>query len=268
MFKKTTFIAGGMLLAMALLFGRDAVSYVSTSAGWVKDSVKDSVPIEFEIERARNLLSSLEPEIRKNMQAIAREEVEVERLGKQITKISKKQDRNRDELVRLKNDLSEGHEVYFYAGRRYTDNQVRIDLANRLNRAKTSDTTLVNLDKFMTARSRSLSAARQKLEQMLAAKSQLVLDIQNLEAQHKMVDVAKAASNFQFDDSCLARTEKLISDIRTRLEVEERMLDVEIDFHDQIPLEVESEEGEDIVQQVAKYFGELTPEDVRVADNN
>jgi chromosome segregation ATPase len=266
MFKKTTYLAGASLLAMGILFGRDAVSYVSTSAGWVKDSVKDSVPIEFEIERARNLLSSLEPEIRQNMQAIAREEVQVERLAKQIAKLTDRQGRDREQLVRLKGDVEEGHSVYFYSGRRYTDGQVRIDLASRLNRAKTNDATLTSLDKVMTARSRGLSAARQKLEQMLSAKRQLVVDIQNLEAQLKMVNVAKAASDFQFDDSRLARTEKLISDIRTRLEVEERMLDVEVNFHDEIPLDVESDE--DVVQQVAKYFGELTPEDVKVADNH
>jgi hypothetical protein len=44
------------------------------------------------------------------------------------------------------------------------------------------------------------------------------------------------------------------------------MLDVEVNFHDEIPLDVESDE--DVVQQVAKYFGELTPEDVKVADNH
>ena len=198
------------------------------------------------------------------MQAIAREEVQVERLAKQISKLTDRQQRDRGELVRLKSDVQEGHSVYFYAGRRYTDSQVRIDLVNRLNRAKTNDATLVSLDKVMTARSRGLSAARQKLDQMLSAKRQLVVDIQQLEAQLKMVNVAKTASEFQFDDSQLARTEKLISDIRTRLEVEERMLDVEIDFHDEIPLEVESDE--DVVDQVAKYFGELMPEDVKVAD--
>jgi hypothetical protein len=267
MFRKTTYIAGATLLAMGFLFGRDAISYVTTSAGWVKNSVKDSVPVEFEIQRARNLLSSLEPEIRTNMQAIAREEVHVERLSKQVTKLSERQLRDREELVRLKSDLSEGHSAYFYAGRRYTDGQVRVDLASRLNRAKTNDATLISLDKVMLARNRSLSAARQKLEQMLSAKRQLVVDIQNLEAQLKMVNVAKAASEFQFDDSRLARTEKLISDIRTRLEVEERMLDVQIDFHDEIPLEVEDND-QDIVQQVAEYFGNLLPEDVKVADNH
>ena len=265
MFKKTTYAVVACLIGMGFLFGRDAVSYVTTSAGWVKDSVKDAVPVEFEIERARNMLTSLEPEIRQNMQAIAKEEVEVERLERQITKLSQRQHRERSELVRLKDDVNEDRNVYYYAGRRYSREQVKIDLASRLSRAKTNDATLASLDKVMSHRSRGLNAARQKLEQMLSAKRQLVEDIQSLEAQLKMVNVAKTACDFQFDDSRLARTKELVNDIRTRLEVAERMMDVEVNLHDQIPLDVEVDE--DIVDQVAKYFGEYTAEELELATN-
>ena len=50
MIKKTLVAVGGMSLLMVLFFGRDAVSYVRTSFGWVRDSVKSQVPVEVAID--------------------------------------------------------------------------------------------------------------------------------------------------------------------------------------------------------------------------
>ena len=54
------------------------------------------------------------------------------------------------------------------------------------------------------------------------AKRQLEVDVENLEARLKMVEVAQTASNYQFDDSQLGRVKELIGDLRSRLSVEEK----------------------------------------------
>ncbi len=105
---RKSIIGGAVAVLLAgLLFGRDAWSYVSTSAGWVKDSVKSSVPMEFEIERARTMIKNLVPDIQKNMHVIAKEEVEVERLAKQITAHEEKLTADRSNILRLKSDLAQ-----------------------------------------------------------------------------------------------------------------------------------------------------------------
>src|SRR5690606_39815140 len=65
-------------------------SYLGTSWGRMKSSVKDSVPVEFEIERARKMVKDLLPDIRHNMHVIAKEEVEVARLERQIADAEEK----------------------------------------------------------------------------------------------------------------------------------------------------------------------------------
>ena len=80
MIRKAILGAAVVVLAAGFFFGRDVFSYATTSVGWVKGSVKNSVPIEFEIERARKMVKNLVPDIRKNMHTIAQEEVELERL--------------------------------------------------------------------------------------------------------------------------------------------------------------------------------------------
>ena len=53
MMKKSIYVGAAVALLLGLLFGRDAVSYVSTSVSQLHQSVKDNVPIEFEIDHAR-----------------------------------------------------------------------------------------------------------------------------------------------------------------------------------------------------------------------
>ena len=84
MIRKAFYIVTGTGLVLVLLFGRDAASYVSTTYHHLTGAVKDSVPVEFQIDRARTMVRDLEPEIRRSMHIIAKEEVALEQLGKQI----------------------------------------------------------------------------------------------------------------------------------------------------------------------------------------
>jgi predicted nucleic acid-binding Zn-ribbon protein len=242
-------------------FGRDAFSYVATAAGWMKDSVRSSVPVEFEIERARKMVKDLVPDIRRNMHVIAQEEVEVERAEKQIGEMENKLAKDRDEMLRLKTDLSTQNVSFEYGKRKYTVDEVKTDLAHRFERYKTHDATLASLRDIRTARSRSLAAAQQKLDGMLAAKRQLEVDVENLEARLKMVEVAQTTSSYHIDDSQLGRARDLIADVRTRLNVAERMVNVEDKLQGEIPLDEPTPAN--IVDQVSEYFNDS---DGKVAD--
>ena len=254
MIKKTILVVGGLGLLAVLTFGRDAVSYVSTSAHRVSDAVRDSVPIEFEIDRARKMVKNLIPDIRRNMHVIAKEEVEVEELAGQIEKAEAKLMSEKSDVMKLRTAVSEGRGSYIFAGRRYSHDQVTTDLARRFERYKTSEATLDSLRDIYDARVRSLDAAREKLQGMLAAKRQLEVDVENLEARLKMVEVAQTTSDYNFDDSNLARTKELIGDIRTRLTVAEKLVNADVQCDGEIPLD-ETVAPEDIVDQVTEYFG-------------
>jgi chromosome segregation ATPase len=264
MIKKTLVTVAGVTLLSVLFFGRDAVSYMGTSFGWMKDSIKSQVPVEFEIERARRMVKNLVPDIRRNMHVIAQEEVEIDRLDKEIAKTQETLTREKAEIMKLKDDLATVKPVYHYAGRTYSVTQVKVDLANRFERFKTHDATLASLHDIQTARRASLDAARQKLENMLAAKRQLEVDVEQLEAQFKMVEVAQTLSEHNIDDSQLGRVKELIGDIRTRLKVAERLASTPI-VDGEIPVSTPEGNTEDIVNQVTEYFT-LDVEPTQVAE--
>jgi phage shock protein A len=259
MIRKALIAVGGVTLLSVLFFGRDAASYVTTSVGWVTDSVKSQVPIEFEIERARRMVKNLVPDIRKNMHVIAQEEVEIDRLGKEIARTEETMTREKAEIMKLKEDLATVQPVYYYAGKKYSVTQVRVDLANRFERYKTHDGMLASLREIQTHRRSSLDAARQKLENMLVAKRQLEADVAQLEANFKMVEVAQTLSEHNIDDSQLGRAKELIADIRTRLKVAERLAATPL-IDGEIPVSTPEGEAEDIVEQVTEYFTDGGPQ--------
>jgi hypothetical protein len=188
------------------------------------------------------------------MHIIAKEEIEVRRLEEQIADTESRQGKEKEQVLHLKADLATGQQAFQYAGRTYTVDAVRTDLANRFERYKTNEATLASLKDIRNTRQKSLEAARQKLEGMLASKRQLQVEVENLEARLQMIAAAKSTSNYQFDDSRLGRVKELVSTLRTRLEVAEKLVNAEVSYQGEIPLDKATPEN--IVEQVGEYFGD------------
>src|SRR4029079_13430960 len=110
-------------------------------------------------------------------------------------------------------DLKRGDSTFFYCGRSFSPKQVENDLTRRFEQYKVKEATLGKLTQVLSARDKGLEAGREKLKAMQAAKGQLEVDVANLEARQEMVKVAQTTSEFNFDDSRLARTKQLIKDI-------------------------------------------------------
>lgn len=252
MVKKGVFAGGAVLLLLGLLFGRDAISYTTTSLGWVRQSVRDSVPISFELERARKMIRDLDPEIERNMHLIAKEEVEVKGLKEQLATGEKSLAKNRSDIERLTNDLKRGDTTFVYCGKSYSPRQVETDLTQRFESFKVKQATFEKLGQIVGARERGLVAGRDKLKAMQAAKQQLEVDVANLEARMEMVRVAQSTSEFNFDDSHLSRTKDLVKGIGTRIEVAEKLVSAETTYPGQIDLEEPA--ASNITEQVTKYF--------------
>ena len=181
MIKKVIIVAGVVLVLGIFVFGAGALSYVRTSAGYVKDSVRNAVPIEFQIQRARHEIENLVPEVRKNTYVIAKEEVEVLRLEEQTAEAEKGLKKDKGEIMRLNSDLGTGKDVFRYAGASYSASEVKIDLANRFERFKVNEATLGSLRQILDARQCSLDAAHDKLKAMLAKRRQLKVEVENLD---------------------------------------------------------------------------------------
>jgi chromosome segregation ATPase len=251
-------------LFLGLFFGRDAASYVKTGMGWIHQGVHDSVPVEFELSRARQMIKDLDPEIHRNMHLIAKEEVEVTHLRRQLDEAETALTKNRSDIERLNADLTRGDSNFVYCGKTYTAKQVENDLTRRFEAFKVKEATLGKLTQILAARERGLEAGREKLKAMQAAKGQLEVDVENMEARLEMVKVAQSTSEFAFDDSRLSRTKELCRDIAARIDVAEKLVNAETTYPGQINLD-EEESGTSISDQITAYFDASAKADESVA---
>ncbi len=252
--KRSVIVVAGISVVGGLLFGKDVASYVRSSAKSVRTVVKESVPIDFELRRARDLLDEIIPEMHANVRLIAQEEVEVAGLNVDIANSEKSTEEERVRIAKLRDALATPQARYCFAGREYPRSYVKADLANRFERFKDSELNLAGKRRLLAARENSLHAAMQLLERTRSRKRILADQIESLASQHRLVKAAAVGSRIQVDNSKLAQTEKLITQIRKRLDIAERVLAHESQFIQAIPVDAVVEA--DLLTQVDEYFQE------------
>jgi chromosome segregation ATPase len=255
MLKKAIIGVASMVVLSTLVFGRDVVSYVKTFGSMTREAIKAEVPIEVQIQRARDMVEDLVPDIRKCMHVIAEEEVNVEHLHRDISRCDGDLGKQKEEILALRRHLDQGQQTYQFASRTYTAGEVRRDLACRFERFKTAEATLASKKQILSAREKSVTAAREKLEGMLASKRDLEVQVENLDARLKTIQAAQTATTVQLDDSQLARAKKLIGELNKQLDVAQKMLDADGKFTGLIPVETAAQVPEDLSKQIDEYFG-------------
>ena len=249
-----TIIIGGVSLCLigGFLFGKDMVSYLRSSARSVRTAVKDTVPVDFELRRARDLLEEIIPEMHANIKMIAQEEVEVAALKADIGQQEKLVVDERMRIQKEHDALKMQKASYTIVEKEYSREHLKEDLARRFERFKEAEMVLKSKHRLLTAREKSLQSAIQLLEKTRSQKLMLQDRIEGLESQYRLVQAAAVGSTVQVDNTKLAQTEKLIRQIKKRLDVAERVLAHESRFVQPVDIESVNETG--LLNQIDEYF--------------
>jgi len=225
-------VAGtGAILLGGFLFGSDLASYVRTGVSTVREEVRSAIPIEVELERAREFIREITPELQSNIQLIVGEEMAVAGLQKEIELAQANVINQRSQVVMLKSRLSDTHHVSVIVGdRKMSRGKVVEKLANRVSRFKQAQAQLDSKQKMLEIREQSLAAAQEMLEKTKARKAELEQKVESLVAKHRLVKSQAIATSIHIDDSQLARADKLMKDIEKRLETASRIISYEADL--------------------------------------
>jgi len=252
-----------MLLLGGLMFGSDLGSYVFSSARSIRESVKDNIPTKFELQRARDLLDEIVPEMHANIRLIAQEEVEIESLKRDIAHCQQGLGQEQARIQKMGLLLNGDARVFQISDRQHTRQAVKADLARRFDHYKEAELIFHGKQRLLVSREQSLAGATAALQRARSQKDLLADKIESLAAQHRLVVAASVGSKFQLDGSKLAQTEKLIGEIKKRLDVAERVLAHEGSFVQ--PVEVDVIDEKDLLTQVDEYFHPAKPEAVAKA---
>jgi len=252
MLMKLVLIGGAATVLSGISIGTPIWSYARCATHWLTDSASEAVPLEWEMKRARQMIDDLQPEIAKNAKQIAREKIEVAKLERQTTQCDEALAKTQSDIERLSADLRSGDKAYTYGGKTYTAVTVKEDLNNRFNRFKTRRETAEKLQQMLTARQASLRSAADRMDAMLAAKSQLEVEVENLQARVGALRVAQTSSELSLDDSQLSQTRQLLDDIAARIDVEEETVAVDAEYFGEINLEEPA--SEELLDEISLYF--------------
>jgi len=255
MFVKKSVKASLAVLGVAgVVFGTQAWSYIRTGVNNVQNAVQAEVPIAFELDRARNEVQQLIPEIRKSLHVVAEEQVEVEHLKAALEAKGAALAEQQQSLVTLTSDLKSDRQHFVYAGSNYDRSELERDLAERFNRFKIAEESLKKEREMLVIKTRALKTHHDTLESMLSQKKTMELELDRLTARLRTVESRKSITSLSIDDSKLAQVKMMIGTIDKKLDIEDRILDTEGNFSDLIPVSKPPISTVDIVAQVEAHL--------------
>jgi chromosome segregation ATPase len=264
-------IASVVVVAGLVLFTTTSLgSYCKLAWKKARAGVSNQIPIEVEIERVRDEISQLGPDMNKNLNAIAQEMVAIENLREDIKQTRANLDGQKKNILTMREDLEnvkDRSETKFidYGGKRYSAEKVRAKLARDWESYKQAEASLKAKEELLEAKEQSLAAAREQINAMKAKKEQLEVQVAQLEAELKTLRVAEARGSFKIDDSRLAHIESSLGEIRNRVKVAQNESVLKGEFqNDMIPVEKKVQTA-DVLKEIDGHFGkaekkELTAE--------
>jgi len=239
--------------ALYLAFGTSAPSYVRSAFHNFRHSAREALPVQFDIDKAREEIEGLRPAIKEGIAQVAAARVEIQKLEREIAKTRTNLEAEKTAMQAIRTRLETGD--YRLAGPvRYTEEEVKAELGRRLESYRTNKLTLENNETTLKAKLKTLSAAESQLRQMVEARKSLSAKVEGIEARLRMIETTRSNRDFHFDDSALARAKKSISDLEERLDRLTTEAEIEGTYSDAgLPAGVGP--GRDVVKEMDAEFG-------------
>jgi chromosome segregation ATPase len=210
---KKILVIGVLVLAGLWLAKRTHVgSYATTAWNHLRQEADSQVPVKFELDRIRGEIDRMDGDIRGMVSPIAEHMASISKLKKDI-------DRTRTRLTDQKaNLLTMTTSLQKDDGVRGAD-QLRHRLQRDFNSYKQLQNTLATREKLLAAKEKSLDAAREKLNKLIALRDDFKVRLAQLEAEEENLQVARSGSDLQVDQSRATEIKAALDAVEHRQEV-------------------------------------------------
>ena len=257
MFRFIKYTTGGVLAVFIggfLLFGSDLTSMLKTSANSIRQSARQSVPVEFELDRAKDQINDILPDLQSQVRMIAEEEVAISRLEKEVAQEQQRMQKLEQSLSVLRKKVRT-NQVSWRVGEANLDRQqFTKHLQSRFSHLKQAKLSTDSKQRLLAKRREGLAAAVTLLEEMRLRQSELELKVESLAAQHRLIKASSIDSGELIDDSHLSQADQLLGEIENRIDVAERMMTYERGIMD-VPIEEDNDSAENVLAEIDQYFG-------------
>ena len=238
-----------------LFFGTAFPSYLGTMAGSVRESVAGQIPIDLELRRAENLIRQIDPQIDHCKRDLANAEVELDRLQESVTGLEKVVDGEEKKLKVGARLLSgDGSNEVVLASDVGARRRVTIDL-QRTKDSYVNNVAILKAKRSLIERqTKAVDAAKQKLLAVRTEREALEDQVRALKTQQQQVEAMAATSQrFDLDSTALSQAKEVISTVKKRLDVAQRMLENDMVFQGDDPLGATAE-PRNVVREIEELF--------------
>jgi chromosome segregation ATPase len=241
-----------------LVFGTAAPSYVKTAFHKGRQIAKDAVDPRFDIDRARNQIADLKPMIEKNIETLARAEVEAEHLEREVLTVQANLDGEKKTMLSMRDSLKTGD--FRLAGHvTDTEDEVKAELAHRLDHFTYTSELLKTKRAELKAKRNIIKAAHEQLQNLKTQRSTLLTKLNNIEAQLALIEATNAKNEFHFDGSALANAKQTVSELEQKLEVLAKQAAIEGRYFEELNGTTSSpyvDPSRDVIKEVDDALGQ------------
>jgi len=258
MLKKLVFVAAAVVAGLFVLNTTNLGSYASTAWKKVRASCSKQVPLEFEIERVRNEIAKLSPDMKDHLRAIAEETVKVDNLRDEIASTRTQLAEQKKKILAMRQDVDEskGKKTIWYGEREFPVSRVKDKLAKDFQSYQHCEEALKNKERLLESKEAALITAKEQLTTMRSKKEELEVEVARLESDLKNLRLAQTRSNFQLDDTRLSRINASLASIRDRLKADNIVQDQEGQIAHDLEIQVEKKaKTAEVLKQIDDYFG-------------
>jgi chromosome segregation ATPase len=249
MLKKSLLVVGGLALLLTLFFGR---AHLATICGRVSEQIDSAQSIDYKLDVARQELKDFDPAIRQAMHTIAKQEVEVELLTRQLAASEQAVATSESEVLARQNQVKNADRFVTIGDDTYTREELEADLRGRFEDHKELVNKADTERKTLEIQKAQLTAARKRFKEMVNAKREAELKLEALVARYKMVQVAETASEFNFDNSVVGRANERLHGLEKAIATKEKVVNFEGKNAIRIPIEAPKQTNLD--EEITSYF--------------
>ena len=257
MIKKVLAGVVGAVVLGVVVYGTSFFGYLRTAKDEIQKAADDAVPMDFKLADAERMVKELDPEIKRVMTLVAKQQVDVDDLNKSVAKKEADLGKAKEQILALKSELDKGEKEYVFEGQNYSADQVRTDLDGKFTRFK-RDTEMVNREKeLLKARQEALTINEGRLDEMITAKRDLESQMEFLKSRVETEKAAEALGKSEIIDSNskMAKAQKVIADLNKKLDVNDKVRAAEGRLATDIKVP-EKKEIKNVSQEIENFFGD------------
>jgi len=225
---------------VSLVGGGVVWSYVRTAGTEVARSMRDAVPIQFELKRLEQLTGEMIPEIQANRKVAAQLDVEIEFLTREIDELRKQCEDSRSQMQKLRTALNSNAPTHRFGDRDFTRAEIEQDLERRLAAYQDQKLRLEAKERLAEARRRTLDAATAKIVACQQQHVLLVEKSESLRGELKLLELAQATGDVSFDQTKLQQARDLSVDLEKRIRTLQKLVEGQAPDGDLIPVEADA----------------------------